>query len=209
LFDVVSVAADDEFLVAAGALRSLDDADHDEIAERLGDADRVLTRPQVKALYARIEPREPPAFVRGVHDNELVVVAARDAVVVDAPDLLPLVAGLAVVAASLDDAVRVADALDVPLATELGSFDVVSVGETAGDHVIHDPLLVNDRDGKPQRVAWRSVDGALHVDAGSLEFGLGRGRAWRDGRWSDRYLGTELLRAPSAAPLLLAEADLD
>ena len=65
LFDVVSVAADDEFLVAAGALRSLDDADHDEIAERLGDADRVLTRPQVKALYARIEPREPPAFVRG------------------------------------------------------------------------------------------------------------------------------------------------
>ncbi|MDQ1541634.1 MAG: hypothetical protein QOH29_2360, partial [Actinomycetota bacterium] len=209
LFDVVTEAVDDEFLVAAGAVRALDDADHDEIAERLGDADRVLTRPQVKALYARIEPREPPPFVRGVRDNELVVVAARDAVVVDAPDLLPLLGGLAVVPASLHDAVRVADALDVALATELGSFDVVSVGEAAGDHVVHEVLLVNDRDGKPQRVAWRTVDGVLHVDAGSLELGLGRGRAWREGRWSDRYLGTELLRAPSAAPLLLAEADLD
>ncbi|MDQ1496378.1 MAG: hypothetical protein QOG69_2861, partial [Actinomycetota bacterium] len=129
--------------------------------------------------------------------------------VVDAPDLLPLLGGLAVVPASLPDAVRVADALDVALATELGSFDVVSAGEAAGDHVVHGVLLVNDRDGKPQRVAWRTVDGVLHVDAGSLELGLGRGRAWREGRWSDRYLGTELLRAPSAAPLLLAEADLD
>ncbi len=37
LFDVVGATGDDEFLVAAGALRDLDDADHDEIAARLGD----------------------------------------------------------------------------------------------------------------------------------------------------------------------------
>jgi hypothetical protein len=74
---------------------------------------------------------------------------------------------------------------------------------------VHDPLLVGDVNGKPQQVAWRLVDGDLHVDGSAVDFGLGRGRAWRDGRWSQRYLATELLRGALPSSLLLAEADLD
>ncbi len=107
------------------------------------------------------------------------------------------------------DATRVADALDVALASELGRFAVASVGRPDGDHIVHDRLLVHDVNGADQHVAWRLADGVLHVDAGALEFGLGRGRAWRDGQWSQRYLATELLRGVVPSSLLLAEADLD
>lgn len=209
LFDVVRSAGDDEFLVAAGALRDVDDADHDELAARLGDPDRVVTRAQVKALYARLELRDPPALVRAVRGVELVVVAGDDAVVVDLPELLPLLGNYAVVPASLGDATRVADALNVALASELGGFALVSAGRPDSDHVVHDPLLVEDVNGDARRVAWRFVDGELHVDANAVEFGLGRGRAWRDGQWSQRYLATELLRGAVPSSVLLAEADLD
>ena len=209
LFDIVGAAGDDEFLVAAGALRDLDDADHDEIAARLGDGSRVVTREQVKALYAHLEPRDAPACVRALREGELVVVAPGDAVVVDVPDLLALLGSLAVVPASLRDATRVADALDVALASELSRFAVASVGRPEGDHIVHDRLLVHNVNGAQQHVDWRLVDGVLHVDAGALEFGLGRGRAWRDGQWSQRYLATELLRGVVPSSLLLAEADLD
>lgn len=209
LFDVVGAIGDDEFLVAAGALRDLDDADHDELAARLGDGSRVVTRGQVKALYARLEPRDAPASVRALSGGELVVVAPGDAVVVDAPDLLALLGNLAVVPASLRDASRVADALDVALASELGRCAVASVGRPDGDHIVHDRLLVHDVNGAEQHVSWRLLDGVLHVDAGALQFGLGRGRAWRDGQWPERYLATELLRGVVPSSLLLAEADLD
>jgi hypothetical protein len=209
LFDVVRATGDDEFMVAAGALRDLDDADHDEIAARLGDAHRVVTREQVKALYARLEPRDAPAAVRALRGAELVVVAAADAVVVDLPELLPLLGNFAIVPASLSDATRVADALNVALASELGGFALVSEGRADDDHVVHDSLMVEDVEGDARQVAWRFVDGELHVDANALEFGLGRGRAWRDGQWSQRYLETELLRGGAASSLLLAEADLD
>ena len=159
LFDVVAATGDDEFMVAAGALRDLDDADHDEIAARLGDRDRVVTREQVKALYAQLEPRDVPAAVRAVRGSELVVVARADAVVVDLPELLGLLGDYAIVPASLADAPRVADALEVALASELGGFALVSDGHRDGDHVVHDPLLVEDVDGDAKQVAWRLVDG--------------------------------------------------
>jgi hypothetical protein len=209
LFDVVNIEGDDEFLVAAGALRDLDDADHDEIAARLGDPARSVTRDQTKALYARLEPRDPPALVRAVLRDDLVVVRAGDAVVVDAPDLLGLLGEFAIVPVSLDDATRVADALEVALASELGHFEVVSTGVPHDDHVVHDPLLVAAVGGEAQHVAWRLADGVLHVDTQSLDFGLGRGRAWRDGRWSQRYVLSELLRGVVPSSVLLAETDLD
>ena len=209
LFDVVTIDGDDEFLAAAGALREVDDADHDELARRLGDPDRVVDRAQVKALYARIAPRDPVMAVRAVRRGELVVVDAADAVIVDAPDLLPLLGNLAIVPVALGDASRVADALDISLARERASFDVLSNGVEHGDHVVHEELSVRDVDGQPQHVSWRLVDGVLHVDAGALDFGLGRGRAWRDGQWVRRYVETELLRGVVSPSVLLAEADLD
>ena len=147
--------------------------------------------------------------MRALLRGELVVVRVGDAVVVDAPDLLALLGQFAVVPASIDDATRVADFLDVALASELGRFEVVSTGTSNDDHIVHDSLQVVDVSGQSQQVAWRFVDGVLHVDAQSLDFGLGRGRAWRDRRWSQRYVLTELLRGVVPSSLLLAEADLD
>ncbi len=209
LYDVIDVDLDDEFLVAAGALRDIADADADDVMARLGDAARAVSRMQVRELYARVAPSEPPDRVRGVLDGELVVAAADDAVVVDQPDLLPLLGNLAIVPASLDDAERVADVLDVALASELAAFEVVSTGVARDDYVVHDALMVTDVDGVHRRVPWRLADGVLHVDREALDFGLGRGRAWRAGAWESRHVETELVREPARAHLLRAEEDLD
>jgi hypothetical protein len=190
-------------------LRDVADADPDDALARLADPARSVSRAQARALYARTTPREPPASVRAVRDGELVVVQADDAVVVDAPDLLPLLGNLAYVPAALSDATRVADALDLALASELAAFSVMSEGEEHDDHVVHSPLLVGDVSGVERHVAWRLVDDVLHVDADMYAFGLGRGRAWRAGDWGRRHLETELVRDPAAASTLLAEADLD
>ena len=209
LFDVVTADGDDEFLVAAGALRDVDDADDDEIARRLADPDRVVDRAQAKALYTRIAPHDAVLAVRAVRHGDVVVVDAADAVIVDAPDLLPLLGDLAIVPAAISDASRVADALDISLASERASFEVLSNGVAHDDHMLHEALLVRDVDGQPQQVSWRFVDGVLHVDTAAAEFGLGRGRAWRDGQWGRRYVETELLRGVVSPSVLLAETDLD
>lgn len=209
LYEVVDVDADEEFLLAAGAIRDVGDAEPDDVLARLADPARNVTREQVKALYTAVVPVRPPDAVRAVRKGELVVVDAADAVVVDAPDLLPLLGNWAVVPVALRDAERVADALDIALAGELARFEVLSVGEERDDHVVHSPLLVADVDGQPCRVSWRFDDGVLHVDKDSYAVGLGRGRSWRDGAWSRRHLETELVRDPDAAAGLLAEADLD
>jgi hypothetical protein len=209
LYDVVSSDLDGDFLSSAGMIHEIRDVDPDDLAARIADPGRQVTRNQVRALYARLQPAEPPLAVRAVRGGELVVVSAEDAVVVDHPDLLPLLGTLAVLPVALGAAVAVADALDLTLASELGPFPVVSTGSAFDDYVVHSPLLVEDIDNEPKRVAWRLVDGVLHVDAASLAFGVGRGRAWRIGDWSRRHVETELLRDDASAELILAEADLD
>ena len=146
---------DDEFLVAAGALRDVDDADDDEIARRLGDPDRVVDRAQAKALYARIAPHDAVLAVRAVRHGDVVVVDAADAVIVDAPDLLPLLGDSRLFRPQSVTQSRVADALDIALASELASFEVLSNGVAHDDHMLHEALLVRDVDGQPQQVSWR------------------------------------------------------
>ena len=209
LYDVVQLDIDEEFLGAVGALRAVADADADELMARLADPARAVTREQVRILYATVEPENPPTRVRAVANGALVVLKADDAVIVDRPDLLPLLGNLGVVPVPLADALRVADVLEVALASELGEFPVVSKGEARGDHVVHSPLLVADADGAATNVAWRLIDDVVHVDAEQLAFGLGRGRAWRAGDWSRRHLETELIGDPDKAAVLLGEGDLD
>ncbi len=209
LYDLLDIEADDEFLLAAGAHRDLDSTDPDDLLARLADPMRTVTRAQLKAIYSRVEPVYPVEQVRGLVGDQFVVAAASDAVIVDRPDLLPLLGNRVLLPTSLANAERIADVLDIDMASELGTFEIVSTGKETGDHMLHERLLVNDVDGVPRPVTWRLFDGVLHVDATSAAFGLGRGRAWRSGDWSRRHVETELARDPALEQTLLLEADLD
>jgi hypothetical protein len=202
---------DEEFLRALGVLGSLADADPDDVMARLADPGRAVSRALLRAIDAWIAgvAIEPPTHVRAVRDEKVVVVPVSEAVVVDAPDLLGLLGSRAIVPVSASQAVALADQLGVPLATQLAAFDVQSTGEADSDCVIHDPLCVADVDGVDQQVSWRFVDGVLHVDRGQLAVGLGRGRAWRDGAWSQRHRRTEALTGLEVEKIRDDEDDLD
>jgi hypothetical protein len=211
LYDLAPELFDAEFLRALGVLESLADADPDDVLTRLADERRLVERPQLRALLSWLagQPGAPPARVRAVHDDQIVVVDADDAVIVDAPDLFELLGNLAVVPIVPSRAAALADRLDVPLASELADFEVVSTGALVDDSVVHDALRVIDIDGVEREIAWRLVGEVLHVDSRRRAFGLGRGRAWRNGDWAQRHRLTEALIDPSAGTLRADEDDLD
>ncbi|MEV0198641.1 hypothetical protein [Nonomuraea sp. NPDC050691] len=191
----------------------------EELLDLMADASVEVDRAQLRALWmalATVDPArvEPPSRVRAVLRGDIVVAAADDAVVVEAPDLLQLVTDRPLVLASYDMAEALSELLDLPLAGELTSGEVTSVGETRPvppevrsllptapeTYVEHEKLLV---DGVA--CAWRYFEGMVHCTG--VE-GLARGLAWATGQWNDRLAVAALLRDPSAVPLLLAEADL-
>jgi hypothetical protein len=211
LYDVAPPGADDEFLRALGVLTSLADADPDDVLARLADVERQVGRTELRGLSAWLshQPVTAPARVRAVRDGRVVVVDASDAVIVDAPDLFVLLGNLFIVPVVASRAEALAERLDLPLASELADYPVVSEGVGRDDAVIHDVLRVSDVDGVEREVAWRLAGETLHVDSRRLAFGLGRGRAWRDGTWSARQRLTEGLSDPSAGRLREDEDDLD
>ncbi len=83
---------------------------------------------------------EPPEFVR----TPIGVVAADRAVVVDRPDLLPLLGNRAPVSVPPDRRAAVAPMLGIRLASSLADFPVVSEA----------PLTVCDADGVARQVGW-------------------------------------------------------
>ncbi|MFI6511726.1 sacsin N-terminal ATP-binding-like domain-containing protein [Streptosporangium sp. NPDC050855] len=209
----------------------------DELLDLLGDPSVEVDRAQLRSLWvalAAVDPSRvaPPRSVRAVLGGEVVVVDAEDGrtlsadgrgetdgpgepVVVEAPDLLPLVAGRPLILAPFDLAEALSELLDLPLAGEEAAGEVTSSGEVRDvppavrsllptaptSYVAHEDLLV---DGVP--AAWRFFEGTVH--ASGVE-GLARGLAWASGQWGDRLAVAALLRDPAAVPLLLAEADLD
>ncbi|PZG39841.1 hypothetical protein C1I98_23125 [Spongiactinospora gelatinilytica] len=196
----------------------------EELLDLLADPERPVDRAQLRALWtalAGVEPERvaPPRAVRAVLDGEIVV-ADADAdeggpVVVEAPDLLPLVAGRPLVLAPFDLAESLSELLDLELAGEAVTGTVTSSGQTRPvppqvrsllpaapqTYVEHETLLV---DGVV--AAWRFHEGVVHASGVD---GLARGLAWATGQWGDRLAVAALLRDPDAVPLLLAEADLD
>lgn len=228
LYDVAD--ADPELLAVAGCLRGLDDAlaDPDRAAvllRRLGEEGRTAPGPTLRVAYARLAVAlestdvDPPERVRVAPDR---VVRREDAVVLDAPHLLPLLAGRVPVPAGGSPG-AVADLLDLPLA-----------GELAGDPAPASPPR--------RRLAWRDVPGAAlaaercgaevpdtvvavhlgltvggtavpwwpdrgtdHVDEAAGPAALGRALAWRLGAWDRRAAATEALADPAAAATLRAE----
>jgi hypothetical protein len=211
LYDVAPAIFDDEFLRALGVLESLSDADPDDVLRRLADGRRDVSRSQLRGLDAWLSSQSvtPPDRVRAVRDGQVVVVDAADAVIVDAPDLFALLGNLAVVPVVRSRAEALSERLDLPRASELADYPVVSTGVPQDDAVVHDILRVTDVDGVEREVTWRLVGETLHVDSRRLAVGLGRGRAWRDGVWSQRHRRTEALIDPDAGMMRGDEDDLD
>ena len=223
LYDEADMPADAAFARALGIRTSLEEllaepVGAEELLRRLADAARPVTRAQLRALWialAEVADVEPPDRVRAVRRDEVVVADAAEVLVLDAPDLWPLVADQPLVLAPYDLAPQLADLIDIPLASEEVSGQVESTAERAAvpaavlavlpdaphAYYAHDRLIV---DGIP--VPWRYTDGTVH--AAGVD-GLACGLAWASGRWSARYLLAALLRDPAAGPRLLAEADLD
>jgi hypothetical protein len=236
LFDVAPGEWDAEFLGALGVVRSLADAveaDPAVVVTRLADPERAVTRHAAReahALLASVDPARlpPPDVVRAaMPDGVLGCVAADTAVVVDAPDLLPLLGGRPTVPVPARLAPALADVLDLALASELAGFAVrgesgasrawsdlpgadVAAGRAGGlpdsPVITHTDLVVADADGRPVSVRWRATADADHVVAGSAD-ALGRALAWRTGRWERRAALAEAFAAPDRARML-AEDDL-
>ncbi|MBX6384777.1 MAG: hypothetical protein IRZ07_17710 [Microbispora sp.] len=193
----------------------------EELLDLLADPSVEVDRDQLRSLWialAAVDPARvsPPDAVRAVLKGTVTVADIDDGpVVVEAPDLLPLVEDRPLVLAPFDLAEALSEVLDLPLAGEVVTGAVTSAGETRpvppevrsllpgapATYVEHDELLV---DGKP--VPWRFYEGVVH--ASGVE-GLARGLAWAAGQWGDRLAVAALLRDPARVPLLLAEADLD
>jgi hypothetical protein len=190
----------------------------DELLDRLADAGRPVTRAQLRALWtalASVAEAAPPDRVRAVRGDEVVVAQAQDVLVLDAPDLWPLVAARPLVLAPYDRAPDLADLLDLRLVSEevaglvessparrpVPAIVAAVLPDAPATYCAHDRLVVDS-----VAVPWRYTRDAVHAAGPD---GLACGLAWASGRWSARQLLAALLRDPGAAARLLAEADLD
>jgi hypothetical protein len=140
-------------------------------------------------------------------DGGLGVVPAEDAVVVDRPDLLPLVAPYAVVPVPLAQARALAETLDVALASELLDVPVLHGEpqpwlEAPGAFVEHAALEAATAGGEVVPVTWLVRGDVDHVVGPE---GKARALAWRLGDWSQRHALLARFRGDDE----LAESDLD
>jgi hypothetical protein len=226
--DLTRVLADPVLARALGVRRSLGDllaepGGPDDLLDRMADPARPVSRAQLHALWTALataagvtpDVLAAPARVRAVRGAEVVVAGAEDVLVLDAPDLWPLLTDQPLILAPLSLAARLADLLDLPLASEEIAAPVTEPGElrfvpadvaallpgTPAAYRSHDKLAIEGIE-----IGWRYAAGQLHA-AGPE--GLARGLAWAAGRWPDRHLLAALLTGPGEAPRVLAEFDLD
>ena len=195
----------------------------DDLLDRLADPRRTVTRQQLRSLWMALaaasatasRPAAPPAAIRAIQAADVVVADPADVLVLDSPDLYPLVASHPLVLAPYDLALVLAELLDVPVASEEAPGHVETVPErrevpglvhavlpdAPDSYLAHDKLVV---DGVS--VPWRCTDGEVHA---ATPQGLACALAWAAGQWHSRHLLTTLLSSQDEAARLLAEADLD
>jgi hypothetical protein len=191
----------------------------DDLLDRLADPARRVARQQLRSLWMALAAASataaPPAAIRAIQAGEVVVADPAHVLVLDSPDLYPLVASRPLVLAPYDLALVLAELLDVPVASEEARGQVETQPERRAvpdlvhavlpdapdSYLAHDKLLV---DGVP--VPWRCIDGEVHA---ATPQGLACAVAWAAGQWHSRHLLTTLLSSQDEAPRLLAEADLD
>ncbi|WP_431947751.1 sacsin N-terminal ATP-binding-like domain-containing protein [Actinacidiphila sp. bgisy167] len=217
--DAEAGAVDDEVLRALGVRTSVpallvEPGGAAELLARLADPDSAVTPAQLHRLYSELATVDPeqvtlPDELRAVVDGrEPRVVDAGEALVADAPDLLPLAADLpllpvppvrAAALAELFQVRRLSEAFDAPVVSQGEPHDVAdTVRELLPgvplSYVEHEELLVAAPDGGTVELDWRWVDGTLH--AATLE-GVAAGLAWAAGAWQRRFEVAALLEDPT------------
>ncbi|MFJ9029143.1 sacsin N-terminal ATP-binding-like domain-containing protein [Streptomyces sp. NPDC102274] len=183
-----------------------------ELLGRLADPEREVSPEQLHGLYTALADLDPeqvtlPDELRAVVDGEVRVADAADAVIADAPDLLPLAGGLPLLPVSPTRVTELADLLQVRRLSEVvaGAAEVTTEGEehtvpdsvrvllgadTPDTYVEHEELLAGGVE-----LDWRRTpDGVLH--AATLE-GVAAGLAWAAGQWPRRFEVAALLEDPS------------
>ncbi|MCQ0023269.1 molecular chaperone Hsp90 [Streptomyces somaliensis DSM 40738] len=181
-----------------------------ELLGRLADPDREVTAAQLHGLYSALAELDPeqvtlPDELRAVVDGAVRVVDAADAVVADAPDLLPLAGGLPLLPVAPGRAADLAELLQVRRLGEVVAAEVTTGGEehevpapvhallgpaAPATYVEHGELVVGGVE-----LDWRiTPDGTLH--AATLE-GVAAGLAWAAGQWPRRFEVAALLEDPS------------
>ncbi|MCX4629226.1 sacsin N-terminal ATP-binding-like domain-containing protein [Streptomyces sp. NBC_01443] len=181
-----------------------------ELLGRLADPDREVSDRQLHALYGALADLDPeqvtlPDELRAVVDGEVVVVDAADALITDAPDLLPLTAGLPLLPVAPARAADLAELLQVRRLSETVPAEVTTPGE---EHEVPESVLLLLGPSTPEtyleheeliaggvELDWRRTpDGTLH--ASTLE-GVAAGLAWSAGQWPRRFEVAALLEDPS------------
>ncbi|UQX02319.1 molecular chaperone Hsp90 [Streptomyces sp. RerS4] len=181
-----------------------------ELLGRLADPDREVTARRLHGLYGALAELDPeqvtlPDELRAVVDGEVVVVDAAEAVVADAPDLLPLTAGLPLLPVAPSRAADLADLLQVRRLSDTVPAEVTTPGEehevpesvrillgpsTPPTYLEHEELVAGGVE-----LDWRlTPDGTLH--AATLE-GVAAGLAWSTAQWPRRFEVAALLEDPS------------
>ncbi|MBN6545587.1 sacsin N-terminal ATP-binding-like domain-containing protein [Actinacidiphila bryophytorum] len=180
-----------------------------ELLGRLADPGRQVAPAQLHRLYAALAELDPdqvtlPDELRAVVDGETAVVDAADALVADAPDLLPLAGGLALLPVPPRLAADLAELFQVRRLSEAVDAAVTSQGEphevlpavhdllpgAPRSYVEHEELLLTGG----VEVDWRYADGTLH--AATVE-GVAAGLAWAAGHWERRFELAALIEDPS------------
>ncbi|GAA0449818.1 hypothetical protein GCM10009544_10810 [Streptomyces stramineus] len=225
LYEAADVAGlvDDQVLRALGVRTSVaalldEPGGAAELLARLADAERPVGAAQLHALYGALSGLDPdevtlPDDLRAVVDGEVTVVDASEALVADAPDLLPLTAGHPLLPVAPARSADLAELLQVRKVSEVFPV-VVPAGDGAlrqvpaavrellpgapATYVEHEELVVGGTE-----LDWRhGPDGVLH--ATTLE-GVAAGLAWAAGAWARRFEAAALLEDPARSSEL-AEA---
>ncbi|MEU7583628.1 molecular chaperone Hsp90 [Streptomyces sp. NPDC041068] len=181
-----------------------------ELLDRLADPERTVSAAQLHALYGALADLDPqqvtlPDELRAVVDGEVVVVDAADAVVADAPDLLPLAGGVALLPVAPRKAGDLAELFQVRRLSETAAVEPAGEGvehavpqavrillgaATPETYVEHEELVAGGVE-----LDWRRTpDGTVH--AATLE-GVAAGLAWAAGQWPRRFEVAALLEDPS------------
>ncbi|MQY13020.1 hypothetical protein SRB5_31600 [Streptomyces sp. RB5] len=181
-----------------------------ELLGRLADPGLEVGAAQLHGLYTLLAALDPeqvtlPDELRAVVDGTPQVVDAGEALVADAPDLVPLAGGRALLPVRPDRAGELAELLQVRRLSEAYEAPVTSAGEvhevpesvrillgpaTPATYTEHDELIVDGVE-----LDWRRTpDGTVH--AATLE-GVAAALAWAAGQWHRRFETAALLEDPT------------